>query len=91
MYRGTGGRIGSVDARKSKNAVTSVNERGSSAGRDIGSVGRLGGAAGRGVVPQGISLANSLMKKMNGDGDWLLSVMLFEVFYYGIWQGGWGE
>ena len=44
----------------------------------------MGRAVGRGVVLQGAGLATSLMKKMNGDGDWLLFIMLFEVFYYGI-------
>ena len=88
VSRGTGGRTSSVDARECKNAVTSVNERGSSAGRDSGSEGRLGGAVGRGVVLQEAGLATSLMKKMNGDGDWLLSIMLFEVFYYGIGRDG---
>ena len=69
VSRGTGGRISPADVREWKNAVTSVNERGSSAGSDTGFAGRLGGAAGRGVVPQGVSLATSLMKKkMNGDG-----------------------
>jgi len=71
VSRGTGGRVSPSDVREWKNAVTSVNERAGSAGNDGGFVGRLGGgAAGRaGVVPQGVSLATSLMKKkMNGDG-----------------------
>ena len=71
VSRGTGGRMSPSEVREWKNAVTSVNERGGSAGSgDGGFVGRLGGGAVAGrVVPQGVSLATSLMKKkMNGGG-----------------------
>jgi len=70
VSRGTGGRVSPSEVREWKNAVTSVNERGGSAGSDSGFVGRLGGAAAGRVVPQGVSLATSLMKKkkMNGGG-----------------------
>ncbi|PWW73983.1 hypothetical protein C7212DRAFT_299341 [Tuber magnatum] len=71
LSRGTGGRIGPAEVREWKNAVDSVNERGSSAGSDGGFAGRVaGGAVGRaGIVGQGVSLATNLMKKgMNGGG-----------------------
>ena len=72
VSRDIGRRISPADVQESKNAATSVNERGGS-----GCAGRLGGGAGRGAVPQGVSLL-----KINGDGR--LAIVLSGMFYYGI-------
>ncbi|PUU81661.1 hypothetical protein B9Z19DRAFT_584048, partial [Tuber borchii] len=53
VSRGTGGRISPADFRGWTNAVTSVNEKGSSAGSNIGFAGRLGGAVGGGCFAGG--------------------------------------
>jgi len=50
VSKGTGGRISPADVREWTNAVTSVYEKGISAGSGTGFAGRVGGVVGRGVV-----------------------------------------
>jgi len=72
-----------------KNAIVSVNERGSSAGSKDKFVGRVEGEeAGSGVVHHRVSFATSLMKKIDGDGSLATIHNAGYLFYKRI---GWGE